>query len=148
MGTVECEVIALNSFYTKKAFSDAMYELLKTTPLDSIRVRDICNCCGLSKKTFYYHFSDKYELATYMYNSMETDNLKSFGITDYLQEMETGNPNLNEIGELTPQIIQRVVKFWHIDTPSVISNNLLRKSDDFNSPYHRRRRAAHSGRKL
>lgn len=138
----------MNSFYTKKAFSDALLELLKTTPLDEIRVQDICETCKLSKKTFYYHFSDKYNLALYLYNSMETENLKEFGITDYLKDMENGNPNLNDCGSQSTKVIQKNIKLWHIDTPSrVVGSNLLRKSTDFNSPYESRRRAALLGRK-
>jgi AcrR family transcriptional regulator len=51
-----------NSNITKQAFSIALKELMQEVPFDKIRIADICNRCGMNRKSFYYHFKDKYDL--------------------------------------------------------------------------------------
>ncbi len=47
---------------TKKAMADAMKKLMKVKSVDRITVNELVEACGLSRQTFYYHFSDVYEL--------------------------------------------------------------------------------------
>ena len=47
---------------TKNALMEAFIRLLEDRPLDQITVRDIAAACGVSRNTFYYHFSDVYDL--------------------------------------------------------------------------------------
>ena len=53
--------------FTKQAFADAMKALLATRDLQKIRVSDLCALCGGERPTFYYHFRDKYDLVTWIY---------------------------------------------------------------------------------
>lgn len=50
---------------TKRALRDALGRELKTKTFDKITVRDITEACGVSRMTFYYHFSDIYDLLEY-----------------------------------------------------------------------------------
>ena len=43
---------------TKIWIADKMKELMKTTPLDKIRVTEICRAAEIERPTFYYHFKD------------------------------------------------------------------------------------------
>lgn len=52
---------------TKNLFADEMEEMLKTTPLEDIRVIELCKRCGATPPAFYYHFRDKYELAAWIF---------------------------------------------------------------------------------
>ena len=52
---------------TKKMLSLTLKNLLKTKSLDKISVSDICEECGINRKTFYYHFKDKYDLINWIY---------------------------------------------------------------------------------
>lgn len=47
----------------RSKFSEAFEELLKTSPLEMITVKDIISKAGLSRSTFYKYFRDKYDLA-------------------------------------------------------------------------------------
>ena len=38
--------------------------MMATQPLDSISVIELSNKCGVSRKTFYYHYHDVYDLLT------------------------------------------------------------------------------------
>lgn len=47
---------------TRRGLSAALRELLKETPLDQLRVRELTEKCGLRRQSFYYHFKDVYDL--------------------------------------------------------------------------------------
>ena len=48
--------------FTKAAIMDAFVRLLEQQPLDQITVQAITTECGISRNTFYYHYSDIYAL--------------------------------------------------------------------------------------
>ncbi|MCQ2480600.1 MAG: TetR/AcrR family transcriptional regulator [Clostridia bacterium] len=47
---------------TKEDIFKAFIEILKTKPFDKITVRDIVEECDINRNTFYYYYSDIYEL--------------------------------------------------------------------------------------
>ena len=52
---------------TKWLFANTLMEMVETMPLEKVRVRELCERCGADRQTFYYHFSDKYDLAAWIY---------------------------------------------------------------------------------
>lgn len=52
---------------SKELLADSLSELLKTEPFDKITIAEITSNCGIAKRTFYYYFKDKYELALWLY---------------------------------------------------------------------------------
>jgi len=52
-----------NSIITKRALATALKELMLDVPFSKITVSMICDKCGMNRKSFYYHFKDKYDLA-------------------------------------------------------------------------------------
>ena len=52
--------------YTQQRFADAVIELMKTTPLEKLTVKMICDRSGEHRQTFYYYFQDKYDLITWI----------------------------------------------------------------------------------
>jgi probable dihydroxyacetone kinase regulator len=59
-----------NNVLTKTAIANCMKNLMENHPFSKISVSDICRDCNINRKTFYYHFSDKYELLIWIF---ETD---------------------------------------------------------------------------
>ena len=53
---------------TKDLLAASIMELAKTKSVDTIRVREITENCGLTPTTFYRHFQDKYQLLAWIYN--------------------------------------------------------------------------------
>lgn len=53
---------------TKKALAHAMRTLMQEEAFRRISVGDICERCGMSRKSFYYHFRDKYELVNWIFD--------------------------------------------------------------------------------
>lgn len=58
-----------DSHITKRALAESMKELMLQRPFAKISVSDICTHCGMSRKSFYYHFQDKYDLVHWIFES-------------------------------------------------------------------------------
>lgn len=58
-----------DALITKRALAAALKSLMLETPFEKICVSDICSACGMSRKSFYYHFRDKYDLVSWIFNS-------------------------------------------------------------------------------
>lgn len=56
-----------DSNITKKALAAALKSLMQTQAFEKISVGEICEMCELSRKSFYYHFKDKYDLVNWIY---------------------------------------------------------------------------------
>ena len=52
---------------TKNALAASMKKLMRMRPFEKISVSDICNDCGINRKSFYYHFRDKYDLVNWIF---------------------------------------------------------------------------------
>lgn len=57
-----------DSNITKKALADSMKILMEKEEFSKISVADICNQCGMNRKSFYYHFKDKYDLVNWIFD--------------------------------------------------------------------------------
>ncbi|MDO5378940.1 MAG: TetR/AcrR family transcriptional regulator C-terminal domain-containing protein [Clostridia bacterium] len=56
------------SAITKAALSGALKRLLQTKTLDDITIDELAQTAGVSRKTFYYHFQDIYDLLEWTMN--------------------------------------------------------------------------------
>lgn len=56
-----------DSSITKKALADALKQLMQTTSFSKISVGNICSLCDMNRKSFYYHFKDKYDLIHWIF---------------------------------------------------------------------------------
>ena len=57
-----------DSVITKKAIAESLKKLMKEKPFEKISVAEICEECGLTRKSFYYHFKDKYDLVSWIFD--------------------------------------------------------------------------------
>ena len=55
------------STLTKRALAEALKTLMIARPIEKISVGDICALCGMNRKSFYYHFRDKYDLVNWIF---------------------------------------------------------------------------------
>ena len=58
-----------DSNITKQALSSALKELMEEQSFERISVSDICERCHMNRKSFYYHFKDKYDLANWIFDT-------------------------------------------------------------------------------
>lgn len=56
-----------DSNITKNALATALKQLMKEKPFEKISISDICDACGMNRKSFYYHFKDKYDLVNWIF---------------------------------------------------------------------------------
>ena len=56
-----------DSNITKNALALSMKKLMRQKPFEKISVSDICSDCGINRKSFYYHFRDKYDLVNWIF---------------------------------------------------------------------------------
>lgn len=59
----------LNSQNTKQMLCDTLLSLLEKKSISKITVSEIVSLCKLNRKTFYYHFSDVYDLFEWYLNN-------------------------------------------------------------------------------
>ncbi len=148
INTINMEgVKVMKDYYVKKVFSDALLQCLKTTPLDDVRTSEICERCGLSKKTFYRHFKDKYELAVYLYNEMSTSLLTQNSNRSYYEIVAEGDEDRNDVIKRNEADTKRMREYWFSGENKAIAFNLFCSSRDVNSPYHYNRTVSIQGRK-
>lgn len=67
-----------DSNLTKRALAQALKGLMEKKPFSRISVGDICEACGMNRKSFYYHFKDKYDLVNWIFT------------TEYLEFLDIG----------------------------------------------------------
>jgi len=58
-----------DSTITKHALAAALKELMLEIPFAKICVADICKKCHMNRKSFYYHFRDKYDLMHWIFDT-------------------------------------------------------------------------------
>ena len=56
-----------DSVITKKSLAAALKQELKEKPFSKISIGDICAQCQMNRKSFYYHFRDKYDLVNWIF---------------------------------------------------------------------------------
>lgn len=58
-----------DSNITKQALAGALKELIEEQSFEKISVSNICEGCGMNRKSFYYHFKDKYDLVNWIFDT-------------------------------------------------------------------------------
>lgn len=58
-----------DSNITKRALANALKELMEEYPFEKINVAQICEKCSMNRKSFYYHFKDKYDLVNWIFDT-------------------------------------------------------------------------------
>ncbi len=52
---------------TKKMFAEELTAMIREMPFEKVRVNTLCERCGADRRTFYYHFFDKYDLVSWIF---------------------------------------------------------------------------------
>ena len=62
-------MVVSTSNKTKNALSEALKDLTNKTPFAKISIGNICEKCNICRKSFYYHFKDKYDLVYWIFQT-------------------------------------------------------------------------------
>ncbi len=74
---------------TRYIFAQAIKELLKTQELDKITVTDIVKKAGMTRQTFYRHFSDKYDLVNWYFERLADKSFYQIGAQETLFDLNS-----------------------------------------------------------
>lgn len=69
---------------TKKVIREAFLQVRKTTPLEKIKVRDLCRAALINKSTFYNHYEDVFALSAEIEDEVLTECIEEFAYKDCL----------------------------------------------------------------
>lgn len=75
------------SAITKAALSGVLKRLLQTKTLDNITVGELTQTAGVSRKTFYYHFQDIYDLLEWTINEDSRVLLSELDLDNWDEEL-------------------------------------------------------------
>ena len=64
---------------TKYRLAESMKGCMKTTPVEEITVRQICEICGVTRQTFYRNFQDKYDLINWYFDKILLESFEHMG---------------------------------------------------------------------
>lgn len=69
----------------KDKIKDTFLEMLKTTPIEKIKVKDLAQKCNISRQTFYYYYYDIFSILQYMF---EKETEKALEDVTFIDDLE------------------------------------------------------------
>lgn len=79
----------LSNQLTKQSLAASLRRQLEKKPLSKVTVSEIATDCGINRKTFYYHFTDIYDLFRWMLEQETVSVVKKFDLlVDFREAME------------------------------------------------------------
>lgn len=108
---------------TKKAISEAFWELLEGKPYNKITVQNIVERCQVNRNTFYYHFQDIPDLTEYSIREWTDRIIRDSG------QFESA---ANCLIPITRELVKRKTAFSHI-YHSVCGETLIRYMNEISN---------------
>lgn len=62
---------------TKSILANELIAMVRRMPLEKVRIGELCRRCGADRRTFYYHFMDKYDLVAWIFTRDYTASLEA-----------------------------------------------------------------------
>ncbi len=75
------------SYQTKHTMTISLKKLMENKPLSKITISEICNDCGINRKTFYYHFQDVLDLLKWMLDQEAIEVVKNADLINNYEEV-------------------------------------------------------------
>lgn len=88
-----------DSSITKRALATALRELMEEVPFDKIQVAHICERCDMNRKSFYYHFKDKYDLLNWIFD------------TEFITFAQASKDDINMDDRI--ELLQKICNYFH-----------------------------------
>ena len=64
--------------YTKRVLQEAVLELLKTRPIATLTIKEVCELADVNRGTFYLHYSEPKEILKEIENEFISENMATF----------------------------------------------------------------------
>lgn len=134
---------------TKQQLAAQLKQMAATMPFRKVRVGDLCENCGIDRRTFYYHFRDIYDLAAWIYSQnveeLLTDEngrpceagmlrvLTRIREEEYFYRSALGEDSQNALGRF---ILRYNVEMYERELRKLLSVQELSREDSFAVGYH------------
>ena len=69
----------------KDKIKEAFLEMLETTPIEKIKVKDLAQKCNISRQTFYYYYYDIFSILQYIF---ENETQKALEDVTFIDDLE------------------------------------------------------------
>ncbi|MEE3419544.1 MAG: TetR/AcrR family transcriptional regulator [Lachnospiraceae bacterium] len=82
--------------WDRKSLIKCMRNLMRRRSFSSISITDICDLAGISRRSFYRYYPDKYALLEYIYDTcffQKLDTYEGYNIWDYYRQICTQMAN-------------------------------------------------------
>ena len=109
--------------FTKKAIMETFMELLEEKPLDKITVKDVVERCDINRGTFYYYYTDIFELAEDIF---ETELQQ---ITSQHRSYDSWQQAFLEATQLAQQSKRQIFHVLHTRNREKLEQDLYRLAD-------------------
>ncbi|MCL2210483.1 MAG: TetR/AcrR family transcriptional regulator [Treponema sp.] len=83
---------------TRMVLQDSLVELMKTKPILSITIKDICSLADISRSTFYAHYKDQYDL-------LRQIEKETFSYFENMLNMYGDRQNKKEIAQMIEEML-------------------------------------------
>lgn len=101
---------------TKQLIAESFMELVQQRGVRNVTVGEVAENCGISHRTFYYHFADKFELIEFVYETALRKAIEHWGSyrdvllksTELISEMGGYVTNAAEFVQGVPDPIERM----------------------------------------
>lgn len=74
--------------YTRMVLKDSLMELMKTKPISSITIKEICEQADINRSTFYSHYSSQYDLLNAIEEEFIEDMVSTLNQYNFSREEE------------------------------------------------------------
>ena len=121
---------------TKENISDALKRLLQRKSLPKITIADIARECGVTRMTFYYHFTDIYDLLLWICENDRRAALEDIADAGQWQEgllslLETARENQSFVANVCRNVDRKAVgKYLHNVTGELLKEVIDIQSED------------------
>ena len=73
---------------TREAIAESLKKLTEGKEFEKISVGEICENCGITRKSFYYHFRDKYDLVSWIFRNEFMDKAAEVGYKNFMNMID------------------------------------------------------------
>ncbi|MEG1394533.1 MAG: TetR/AcrR family transcriptional regulator [Clostridia bacterium] len=121
---------------TQNSITTATVELLSTTPINKLTIKEICNKADISRSTFYLHYYDASDVIEQLYNDITMSVSKLFTKFDFANVLSQPKSFLEEIMNFVKQNSQLyellIINDYHSDFRRRLKNMLQKRIMDEN----------------
>ncbi len=122
--------------FTKPAIANAFLKLLGTKKFKDVTIQDICDECGISRRTFYNNFEYIYDLIDYMFVAEMKKNIKASEAGDRGEKMVNDITSICKLAKENKNLVYSIFNSMgrdELEVNTLIESYSSDKENDFDA---------------